>query len=59
MKYQIAAQVRTTTDAAFERIVKKLKKFATMVPTSSPLSTAREIDSESCATIAASDDSGR
>ena len=49
----MAAQARTTADAAFERIVKKLKKFTTIVPTSLPLSTARETESASWATIAA------
>ena len=33
VKYQSAAHTSTTADAAFERIVKKLKKFAMTVGT--------------------------
>ena len=47
VKYQMAAQVKTIADAAFERIVKKLKKFAITVMTSCPLPIARPTDSES------------
>ena len=52
VKYQMAAQISTMADAAFERIVKKLKKFAIDRRDVVPSSIARPTDSESCATIA-------
>src|SRR6478735_2639390 len=52
-KNHSAAHTRTTAAAAFERIVKKLKKFAAVVATSLPSSAAVPIDFASCAMIAA------